>query len=126
MPEATATGRLVQDALRRSGDWERIKAHTTVFKGTVNEVANDIRVGAIDAGFVWDVLVTQYPDLEVVKVPQLVGIHALVTAGTLKSSSDFTAARHFMRYLAATDKGLKIFKDHGFEPVDGDRWRETQ
>jgi molybdate transport system substrate-binding protein len=125
LPEAAAAGRLVKDALQKSGHWERIKAHTIVFKGTVNDVANDIKIGSVDAGFVWDVLVTQYPDLELVPVPQLAGTHALVTVSTLKSSSQPTTARHFIRYLAARDKGLRVFKEHGFEPVDGELWLET-
>jgi molybdate transport system substrate-binding protein len=124
-PEIAAAGRLVQQALVKSGHWEEVKGHTVTFKDTVNSVANDIQVGAVDAGFVWDVLVKQYPDLELVPVTQLAGTHALVTVATLKSSSQPTTARHFMRYLAAKDKGLKLFKEHGFEPVDGEPWLET-
>jgi molybdate transport system substrate-binding protein len=118
-PEMAAAGRLVQQALKKAGRWEEVKAHTTIFRETVNAVADDIRVGAADAGFVWDVLVKQYPDLELVAVSQLAGTHALVTAGTLKSSSQPTTARHFIRYLAAEDKGLRVFKEYGFEPVTG-------
>jgi molybdate transport system substrate-binding protein len=125
-PEVTAAGRLIHIALQKTGQWERIKANTTVFKGTVNDVANDLKVGSVDAGFVWDVLVTQYPQLEVVKIAQLAETHALVSAGTLKSSSQPAAARELLRYLAAEDKGLRAFKDHGFEPVDGKLWREPQ
>jgi molybdate transport system substrate-binding protein len=119
-PEATAAGRLVQQALQASGDWERIKARTTVFKGTVNDVANDIKVGSVDAGFVWNSLLTQYPELEVVALSQLVGTQALVSVGSLKSSPNPAAVRRFMHYLAAKDKGAIHFKEHGFVPVDGE------
>jgi molybdate transport system substrate-binding protein len=124
-PEATAAGRLVQRALQESGDWERVKARTTVFKGTVNEVANDIKVGSVDAGFVWDAVVTQYPDLESVPISQLTGTQALVSVGSLKSSQNPAAARRFMNYLAAKDKGLILFKQHGFVPMDGKPWVEV-
>ena len=124
-PESTATGRMVRDALQNSGDWERVQSHTTVFKGTVNDIANDITVGSVDAGFVWDVLLTQYSKLEAVPIPQLGGTQALVSAGLLKSSPNPTAVRRFMRYLAAKNKGLRLFKDHGFERVDGEPWLET-
>ena len=124
-PEGAAIGRLVQEALQKSGHWEEVKAHTTVFTGTVNEVANDVQLGTVDAGFVWDVLVKQYAGLEFVPVRQFEGTHALVTVSTLKSSSQPTTARHFIRYLAAKDKGLRVFKEHGFEPVDGELWLET-
>lgn len=124
-PESAAAGRLVQRALQQSGDWERIKAHTTVFKGTVNDVANDIKVGSVDAGFIWDVLLVQYPELEAVTIPQLAGTQALVSVGSLKSCDQPSVARRFMRYLAAKDKGLRLFKENGFEPVDGEPWLET-
>jgi molybdate transport system substrate-binding protein len=110
--------------LQKSGDWDRVKSHTIVFKGTVSDVANDIKVGSVDAGFVWDVLVTQYPELEAVPIPQLAGTQALVSVGSLKSSPKPSEAQRFMRYLAAKDKGLTLFKEHGFQPVDGEPWRE--
>lgn len=125
-PETAAAGRLVQVALQKSGDWDRIKAHTIVFKGTVSDVANDIKVGSVDAGFVWDALIVQYPELETVPIPQLAGTQSLVSVGSLKSSTKPSAARRFMRYLAAKDKGLRLFKEHGFEPVDGEPWLESQ
>jgi molybdate transport system substrate-binding protein len=124
-PEGAAAGRLVQKALEQSGDWERIKARTTVFKGTVSDVANDIKVGSVDAGFVWDVVVVQYDALEIVPISQLAGTHALVSVGSLKRSPNPAAARRFMRYLAAKDKGLKLFKENGFEPLDGEPWVEV-
>jgi ABC-type molybdate transport system substrate-binding protein len=122
--DSAAAGRLVQNALQQSGDWEQIKAHTVVFKGTVNDVANDIKVGSVDAGFIWDVLLPQYPQLETVRIPQLASTQALVSVGSLKSSPKPSAARRFMRYLAAKDKGLRFFKEHGFEPADGEPWIE--
>ena len=121
-PEAAAAGRLVQKALERSGDWERIKARTTVFKGTVNDVANDIKVGSVDAGFVWDVVVVQYAALETVPIAQLAETDALVSVGVLKNSPNSAAARRFMRYLAAKDRGLQLFKENGFEPLAGEPW----
>jgi molybdate transport system substrate-binding protein len=124
-PEMAAAGRLVRLALTRSGHWEKAKAHTTIFRDTVNSVANDIRLGLVDAGFVWDVLVKQYRDLEVVPIPELAGTQALVTAATLTSSSHPTTARHFIRYLAAKDRGLRVFKEYGFEPVDGEPWHDA-
>jgi molybdate transport system substrate-binding protein len=109
-PEATATGRLVREALERSGDWERVQASTTVFKGTVNDVANDIKVGSVDAGFIWDALLTQYPELESVAIPELSEANALVSIGTLKCSLHPIEAKHFMR----------LFKENGFQPVNGE------
>jgi len=125
-PEAAAAGRLVQEALQKSGDWERVQAHTAVVKGTVSEVANDLLVGSADAGFIWDVQLVQYPNLEAVPIMQLDGTWATVSVGVLNSSPDPSAARRFMRYLAAKDQSLRFFQEHGFEIVDGEVGPESK
>ncbi len=58
-PDATAIGSLTRDALRKSGQWDALNGRTAVFKMTVNDVANDVQVGAADAGIVWDSTVRQ-------------------------------------------------------------------
>src|SRR5262249_7391703 len=89
---------------------------------TVSDVANDIKLTAVDAGFVWDTTVKQYPDLEMVLLPELKGLIAKVPVAVLRSSEHPTGALRFARYLAAPDKGLKHFRRFGFTPVDGDPW----
>ena len=117
--EVAAAGRLVKDALQQTGQWEQISARTTVIKPTVNDIASDLKVGTIDAGFVWDVLAKQY-GLEVVAIPELADTHALVTVGALKSSSQPDITRHFIQYLAEKDKGLRKFEDNGFVTVNAE------
>ena len=63
-PDTAAVGRLVRDRLGRAGAWERLAARAVVFKPTVGEVANDLRLGTADAAFVWDATVAQTPGLE--------------------------------------------------------------
>lgn len=125
-PEAAAVGRLVQESLEKSGDWDRVQAHAAVFKGTVSEVANDLMVGSADAGFIWDVLLVQYSDLEAVPLSQLAGTRATVSVGLLKSSSDPRASRRFMHYLTGKEHGFRFFREHGFEMVDGEVGPENQ
>jgi len=124
-PEAAAVGKMAREALRKAGRWEALEKQIVVQKPTVNDVANDIMIGAVDAGIVWDVTVKQYPDLERVPLPELAGSAARVCVGVLNSTTQPTAALHLARYLAASDRGLTDFKENGFDPVDGDRWAET-
>lgn len=124
-PDATAVGALTKTALETSGQWAALKERTVVFKMTVNDVANDVQVGAVDAGIVWDATVRQTPGLEAVELAPLAGVKAHVNATILKSSTQPTAALRFARYLASRDKGLPLFKQHGFEPVEGDAWSEV-
>src|SRR5262249_44675265 len=106
--------------LQKIGRWKALAAHTLVFKATVNDVANDIKVGSADAGIVWDATVRQYPELEAVSVPELAGSTAHISICVLRSSAQPTAALRFARYLAARDRGLRRLESAGFQPVDGD------
>ena len=121
-PDAAAIGKLTRNALQKTGQWEPIQEHTVVFKPTVNDVANDIKLGTVDAGFLWDALSRQYPDLEFIPLPVLTNIQSRIAVAVLRSSAQPTAALRFARYLAARDKGLHQFQQQGYEPVEGDVW----
>ncbi len=123
-PEAAACGQLVKEALGKAGRWAGVEARTTVLKPTVNEVANDLKLGSADAGFVWDATVRQYPELEAVAIPELSGVVASISAGVLKSSARPAAALRFARYLASSDRGGPAFAKDGYEPAGGDSWEE--
>src|SRR5262249_45666491 len=124
-PDAAAVGKLTRDALQASGQWDALKKRTLVFKLTVNDVANDIKVGAADAGIVWDATVRQMTGLEPIAVPELAGKKAHVAAGVLINSTQPTTALRFARYLAAPDKGQVELEKAGFTPVNGDVWEES-
>ncbi|MEM9353484.1 MAG: substrate-binding domain-containing protein [Planctomycetota bacterium] len=73
-PDQTAIGRTLCNQLQASGSWkplERRVREAGVFKPTVNEVANDILLGSVDAGVVWDAIASQYPEIDIVEVPEL-------------------------------------------------------
>ncbi|MCE5326003.1 MAG: molybdate ABC transporter substrate-binding protein [Planctomycetaceae bacterium] len=124
-PKAASIGRTVQQALTPSGQWalldQAVQQHG-VFKPTVSDIANDVAIGAVDAGIVWDSTVAQYGQLKAVHVPALDAAVQEISIGVLKSSRHPTAALTFARYLAARDRGLDRFKAAGFTPVDGDTW----
>jgi molybdenum ABC transporter molybdate-binding protein len=122
-PDAAAVGKLVRGALEKQGRWEALKKKTIVFKPTVNDVANDLKLGSADAAFVWDTTVRQYPELERVGGVDL-GVQGSVSVCVLKSAASPTAALRFARFLAARDRGLQEFAKDGFETADGDAWEE--
>jgi molybdate transport system substrate-binding protein len=123
-PDAAAVGKLVRQALEKQGKWAQLKEKTLVFKPTVNEVANDLKLGTVDAGFVWDATLRQYPELERIDVPELAGVKAEAAVVVLKSSASPASALRFARFLAASDRGLLEFAKAGYEPVEGDPWEE--
>ena len=122
--EATAIGKLTQSILTATGQWEELKRHTTVFKTTVNEVANDIKIGAVDAGIIFDAVLHDYDSLEGITIPELSPIRSHVAVALLKASTHPREALHFARYLSARDKGLTRYREFGFTAVKGDVWSE--
>jgi molybdenum ABC transporter molybdate-binding protein len=126
-PDQAAIGQTTRTLLEATGDWQRLEEQVTrtgVFKPTVPEVANDIKLGSVDAGIVWDTTLALYPELQAVHVPALDGGAARVTVSVLASSQNPSAALRFARYLAAPEKGAVAFQKNGYQTVDGDKWAE--
>lgn len=124
-PSAASIGRLTKKMLTTSGQWHALREHAKVLKPTVNDVANDVKLGSVDAGIVWDATGNQYPDLQNIIVPDFKKYVKHVMIGVLKTSKNPTTALHFIRYLTARDKGMIVFKNLGYEPIDGDIWEEN-
>ena len=122
-PDAAAVGKLVRAALEKQGKWTALKEKTLVFKPTVNDAANDVKLGSSDAAFVWDATVRQYPELERVSGVSFDSV-ANVPVAVLKSSEAPRSALRFARFLAARDRGLPEFTKNGYTVVDGDVWEE--
>ncbi len=123
-PEAASIGKYTKKILESHGLWESVKEAVTVFKPTVNEVANDIRIGAVDAGIIWNATANQYEALEIVDTELFNGFTKQVTIGVLKSSEQPTEALGFLRYLSSREFGNPIFRAMGYETVQGDIWEE--
>ena len=124
-PEAASVGKTTKKLLESIGHWESIKKQTEsagVFKPTVNDVANDIKIGTVDAGIVWDATVAQYPELEAIALPESDTFKKNIMLGVLKASTKPTAALRFARYITAQDRGLTVFEEENFPPVQGDQW----
>ncbi len=124
-PEATSIGRTVRALLQRAGQWPEFEKRITVFKPTVNDVANDVKIGSVDAGIVWDATALQYSELEIVPEPMFDTAAETISVGVLKRSQQPAAALRFARYLGARDKGLKQFEKCHYELVAGDEWAEN-
>jgi len=123
--ESAAIGKLTRETLSHSGNWDRLAANTVVFKTTVNDVANDVKLGSVDAGIVFDAVLHDYETLERVAIPELESIQAHVSIGLIASSPKVRAASHFARFASARDKGLAHYRAHGFQAEEGDTWSDA-
>ncbi len=124
-PDAASIGRTCRELLKAAGSWDAIEKKTKVFKPTVNDIANDVKIGVVDAGIVWDLVAGLYPELEIVRCPEFENGAQLVSIGVLKKTRQATAALRFARYLGARDRGLVHFARLACEPVAGDVWEDT-
>jgi ABC-type molybdate transport system substrate-binding protein len=101
-----------------------VAENVRVYKPTVTEVANDILLGAVDAGLIWDATANLYEKLEGVPVEAFQRSATKVTIGIASRSEHPTAALKFARYLTASDRGLVHFAAQGFTPAEGDPWAD--
>ncbi len=124
-PDQTAVGKLTRKLLIASGQWKQLAEHVQVMKPTVNDVANDVEIGSVDAGIVWDTIAALHPKLSVVRTPELDAGVAHITLGVMTASKSPTAALRFARYATARDRGLKVFAEQSFSVVQGDVWEEV-
>ncbi len=123
-PDAAAIGRISQQLFEQIGRWSEMREAVAVLKPTVNDVANDIRLGTVDAGIVWDALVAQFDDLEAIAIPEGDALANLVSIGVLEACEQPREALAFARYLTARDRGLLQFAEDGYKVVEGDVWSE--
>ena len=126
-PDQAAVGKVAREALMVSGHWDRIKRQTSehgVYKPTVPDVANTIKIGSVDAGIVWSSTASQVMGIEGIRVPELSSMASEITIGVSVDSKQSVAALNFARYLTGSNKGLKTFERLGYDSVQGDPWIE--
>lgn len=123
-PEVASAGKAIRAVLEKANLWEQANAQAAVFKPTVNEVINDVVLGAVDVGVVWDPLLVNQPNLEAVQLPELTARREEIRIGVLASSAQATRALHFARYVSARDRGLATFTRFGYQSEAGDRWED--
>ncbi len=126
-PDQTAIGRTTRALLQQAGEWDAFNATVQqrgVYKPTVGDVANDVSLGSVDAGIIWDAVANQHSNIDQVQLPEFAAGEALIEVGVLSSSRHPTEALRFARFLAASDRGQRVFEREGYSPVSSDPWDE--
>ena len=125
-PLEASIGKMTKKFLIRAKLWqdmEKAILDRGAFKPTVNEIANDVKLGSVDAAIVWDAVAAQeeYKDLVAVKFPE--APTEQITIGILKFTRESKRALHFARYLTAPSKGGSIFNQMNYNnALNGDAW----
>ena len=117
-PERAAIGRVVKLLVLPPDRWARIESSANVMRGTVNEVANDVKLGSVDVGIVWDATVAQYSELEVVEVAEFHKSDNVIAIAILKQAENRPAAEQFIQMLTDPNIGQTIFARYGYGTID--------
>jgi len=123
-PDVAAIGHVVRERLD-ADDWNAVWEHKAVARANVNMVANDVVVGAAHAGIVWDATASQYSQLETIELTEFADDENRIAIGVLTTSENPDLALHFARFLAAGNRGLARFREHGYRTVDGEPWPDA-
>lgn len=115
-PEVAAIGRVTRRTLERLGLWAALRGQARVIKPTVTDIANDVKLGVVDAAIVWNATVRQIEGLRVVHDPRLDAVRVPVAGARVRGSGEPAAAERFLRYLADPDGGGAILRRWGFGP----------
>lgn len=127
---SAAIRKTTEKVLKKTNQWQELETRRLAGNGgvsevgTVTEVANALKIGAADAGLLWDAVAEQYPDLEVLRLPELDAAKQQTELAVLSTAANPTLALHFARYLAASDRGLPEFTSRGYKIAEGDEWAE--
>ncbi|MEM9400611.1 MAG: molybdate ABC transporter substrate-binding protein [Verrucomicrobiota bacterium] len=117
-PQTASIGRQSQKLLQEAGLWDALQQNIVVLKPTVNDLANDLKIGAVDAVIIWNAISYQYPEIESITFPESNGYQKKVSLAVLKSTQNSSEAHRFLRYVSTSDEVQAIFLELGYQSVD--------
>ncbi len=118
--EACAVGGVAYELLKSAGLEGKVKPSFEAL--TVNRLADQVKLGSVDAAIIWDATAAQYGgEIEVVELEDPL-YHAVPLALALvKESENTELAQSFMKF-AAGETGAKAFRDNNYQ-VPGKQMR---
>ncbi|NOZ21382.1 MAG: molybdate ABC transporter substrate-binding protein [Planctomycetes bacterium] len=118
--EACAIGNTSKEMLAARGLGDKVKSDFEAM--TVNRLANQVKLKALDAAIIWDAVAAQYPqDIDVVPIKDAYFDAVALAIAVLKRSKNKDLAWEFAKF-AAGDIGAKCFRKEHYE-VPGKKLR---
>jgi len=113
--ESAAVGQLQSQIFRKNAlDLEALRKNTVASPATVTDVALAVKLGAADAGIIWDALREFAPaEAEAVAIPIGKNVIGTVSACVLAGAKNPAAAAAFVGYLAS-EKGRALLRERQF------------
>lgn len=112
---ACAVGRITQKIFEKNNiSLDDIAANIVFTSATVNELADAVKLGHIDAAVVWDGVAQYYKeDSDIIAIPQKENIISSIPVAVLKTSENKAISREFLEFVSS-EKGKEIFKKHHY------------
>ncbi len=114
-PKACAIGEISEAILRKNGLTETVHKNVVFRAMTAPELANALRLGAIDACINWDAIANYpwvRPAVEIIPIPPEQNVITANPLAILKTAKNFQAAEKFLQF--AMTEGQQILRRHGF------------
>ncbi|MCD6208088.1 MAG: molybdate ABC transporter substrate-binding protein [Methanosarcinales archaeon] len=124
-PKAAAIGKLGNKILEKNGIYGDVEKNVIARGATVNELVVYISMRQADASIIWEDLVVNSEQMEIVEIPVEQNIIKIVPIGTLTSSEQNDTAKKFVDFVASPE-GKAIFKKHGFTTYPDEKYEGEQ
>ena len=116
-PETAAIGKCTKQILTHYGYWDTLRTQAVVCKPTVNELANDLKLNAVDAAITWDATARQYPEIDFICPPEFHDTKSTVSIGISARTRMLEAAQTLTHDLRDTKRGGVHFEAWGYELI---------
>jgi molybdenum ABC transporter molybdate-binding protein len=116
-PQSDAVGKLTWGRLAPLRWWDKLDRRTTTYYSSASQVAQAVSDGLANAGIVWAATAKRFPQLTVVRLPELAEVVATIELAVLSTSQQPDRARLFLQLASHPRLGLAEFTARGYDPV---------
>jgi len=112
-PQAAAIGVLCDKMLTMKGIYNQTEENVVAKSATVNELITYVSLGQADASIVWEDLVLNNSEVNMIEIAEDDNIIKIVPIATLTTSENPELASEFVDFVVS-DEGRSIFENYGF------------
>ncbi|TQD23500.1 molybdate ABC transporter substrate-binding protein [Methanolobus vulcani] len=111
--KAAAIGVLCEKMLTKKGIYNETEENVVAKGATVNELVTYVSLGQADASIVWEDLVRNNDEVNMIEISEDDNLIKIVPIATLTTSENPEIAAEFVDFVVS-DEGRSIFEEYGF------------
>jgi molybdate transport system substrate-binding protein len=112
-PKAAAIGVLCEKMLTKKGMYNETEENVVAKGATVNELVTYVSLGQADASIVWEDLVRNNDEVNMIEISEDDNLIKIVPIATLTTSENPEIAAEFVDFVIS-DEGRSVFEEYGF------------